>query len=132
LARIQFADFWPQLMGLVPAYSRDGVNGTSILLEKNPTIFSEFKTKTLLAQLTRTFLMEPRVVQAAKSEIASYYESQGKKLPSRPTINKYYNMDSIPENPNQNLIKDKVFDHEPFRSAITEILRKKQPEESMH
>jgi hypothetical protein len=68
----------------------------------------------------------------SKSEIASYYESQGKKLPSRPTINKYYNMDSRPENPNQNLIKDKVFDHEPFRSAITEILRKKQPEESMH
>ena len=63
MARIQFADFWPQLMGLVPAYSRDGVNGTSILLEKNPTIFSEFKTKTLLAQLTRTFLMEPRMVQ---------------------------------------------------------------------
>jgi hypothetical protein len=69
LARIQFADFWPQLMGLVPAYSRDGINGTSILLEKNPTIFSEFKTKTLLAQLTRTFLMEPRVVQAAFSNV---------------------------------------------------------------
>lgn len=69
MARIQFADFWPQLMGLVPAYSRDGVNGTSILLEKNPTIFSEFKTKTLLAQLTRTFLMEPRVVQAAFSNV---------------------------------------------------------------
>ncbi len=69
MARIQFADFWPQLMGLVPAYSRDGVNGTSILLENNPTIFSEFKTKTLLAQLTRTFLMEPRVVQAAFSNV---------------------------------------------------------------
>jgi cyanate lyase len=68
----------------------------------------------------------------SKSEIIAYYESQGKKPPSRPTINKYYNMDSVPENPNQNLIKDKVFDHEPFRSAITEILRKKQPEESMH
>ncbi|MDD2555541.1 MAG: hypothetical protein PHX16_01440 [Syntrophaceticus sp.] len=54
----------------------------------------------------------------SKSEIVTYYESQGKKPPSRPTINKYYNMDSVPENPNQNLIKDKVFDHEPFRSAI--------------
>lgn len=57
------------------------------------------------------------------NEIVSHYEEQGKKAPSLPTIRKYYNMDAVPEVPNQNLIKDKVFDHEPFRSAIIEIVR---------
>jgi hypothetical protein len=32
-------------------------------------------------------------------------------------------MDAVPEVPNQNLIKDKAFDHEPYRSAIIEIIR---------
>lgn len=69
MARVQFADLWPQLMGLVPVYTRDGVNGTSILLEKNPTLFSKVKTKTLLARLSNTFLIDLRLAQRAFSRI---------------------------------------------------------------
>jgi len=57
------------------------------------------------------------------SEIVRYYEEQGWKPPSLPTIRKYYKMDAVPEVPNQNLIKDKNFDHEPYRSSIIEIIR---------
>lgn len=57
------------------------------------------------------------------NEIVSYFEEQGKKAPSLPTIRKYYNMDVVPDVPNQNLMKDKAFDHEPFRSAVIEIVR---------
>lgn len=57
------------------------------------------------------------------NEIVRYYEGQGQKPPSLPTIRKYYQMNAVPEAPNQNLIKDKAFDHEPYRSSIIEILR---------
>jgi hypothetical protein len=60
------------------------------------------------------------------NEILAHYQEQGKKAPARPTIRKYYKMSSLPEAANQNLVKDKVFDHEPFRSAIIEILRNNQ------
>jgi len=56
-------------------------------------------------------------------EIVRFYEDQGCKSPSLPTIRKYFNLNATPEVPNQNLVKDKAFDHEPFRSAIIEILR---------
>ena len=58
-----------------------------------------------------------------KSEIPAYYEAQGKKPPSMPTIRKYYDMDVLPEKPGINLQKDKVFDHDPFRPVIIEVLR---------
>lgn len=57
------------------------------------------------------------------SEIFDYYEAKDDKPPSLPTIRKYYGMDVIPESPNANLAKDKAFDHEPFRTAIIEIIR---------
>jgi len=57
------------------------------------------------------------------NEIVSYYEGQGQRTPSLPTIRKYYRMDTVPEAPNQNLIKDKAFDHEPYRSAIIAIIK---------
>lgn len=57
------------------------------------------------------------------NEIVSYYEKQGKRAPTLPTIRKYYKMPKLPDVTNQNLMKDKVFDHEPFRSVIIEILR---------
>lgn len=58
-----------------------------------------------------------------KSEIKDYYIAQGRKPPSVPTIRKYYDMDVLPDKPGANLQKDKVFDHEPFRTVITEVLR---------
>ena len=57
-----------------------------------------------------------------KSEILDYYEQQGVKPPSRPTISKYYDMDVVPDNPGAKLSKDKVFDVSPFREAIIAIL----------
>ena len=45
-----------------------------------------------------------------KSEILDYYEQQGVKPPSRPTISKYYDMDVVPDNPGAKLSKEKVFD----------------------
>jgi hypothetical protein len=58
-----------------------------------------------------------------KSEIPAYYIAQGRKPPSAPTIRKYYDMDVLPDKPGINLQKDKVFDHEPFRPVIIEVLR---------
>lgn len=57
------------------------------------------------------------------NEILQHYEEQGRKPPSLPTIRKYYNLDAVPAEPGQNLMKEKAFDHEPFRTAIIEILR---------
>ncbi len=53
-----------------------------------------------------------------QAEIIAYYNDQGIKPPSRPTIAKYFNMDVVPENPGEKLAKDKAFDVEPFRSTI--------------
>lgn len=57
------------------------------------------------------------------TEIVRFYESQGGKVPSLPTIRKYYNMEVVPKNPGINLAKDKAYDQEPFRSSIIEIAR---------
>lgn len=38
-----------------------------------------------------------------KSEIIAYYTSQGLKPPSRPALQKYYDMDVLPENPGEKL-----------------------------
>ena len=58
----------------------------------------------------------------SKTEIIRHYECQGEKPPTRPTLNKYYNMDVMPENPGEKLAKAKAFDVEPFKSAIIAIL----------
>jgi hypothetical protein len=58
----------------------------------------------------------------SKTEIIRHYENQGEKPPTRPTLNKYYNMDFVPENPGARLAKPKAFEQEPFRKAIITIL----------
>jgi transposase len=60
------------------------------------------------------------------NEIIEHYKGKTGKAPSRPTIRKYYNMDVIPENPGENLSKDKVFDAEPWKSYIITILKNNQ------
>jgi len=55
-------------------------------------------------------------------EIREYYEGKPGKPPSIPTIRKYYAMDVAPDDPGVNLVKDKVFDVEPWKSAIIKIL----------
>ncbi len=59
----------------------------------------------------------------AEQEIAEQLAKAGEKVPSQPTIRKYYRMDVLPEDPGTNLAKDKAFDAEPFRSTIIEVLR---------
>jgi hypothetical protein len=58
----------------------------------------------------------------SKNEIIKQYESRGEKPPSIPTLNKYYAMDAVPEDPGAKLEKAKAFDHEPFRKTIIAIL----------
>ena len=58
----------------------------------------------------------------SKNEIIRHFESRGEKPPTKPTLNKYYAMDVVPDKPNAKLAKDKAFDHEPLRSVIITIL----------
>jgi len=57
------------------------------------------------------------------NEIVEYYDAKPGKAPSRPSIRKYYGMDGMPDDPGANLAKDKVFDEEPWKSAIIAILK---------
>ena len=71
--------------------------------------------------LTKTAMQEIQDLKLqgyTQAGIVSYYESQGRKPPSRPTIAKYYAMDVLPENPGEKLAKDKAFGNEPFHSLI--------------
>jgi hypothetical protein len=56
------------------------------------------------------------------NEIAGHFARKGGKTPSLPTIRKYYAMDTAPDAPGAKLEKDKVFDAEPWKSAIIAIL----------
>lgn len=56
------------------------------------------------------------------SEIVRHFKTRDGKSPSLPTIRKYYNMDSIPDVPNEKLQKEKAFDIDPFRGAIIKII----------
>lgn len=76
----------------------------------------------MLTKTTMQEIQDLKLQGLTKAEIASYYVNQGKKPPSRPTIAKYYDMDVVPENPGEKLVKDKAFDKEPFKSAILRIL----------
>ena len=55
-------------------------------------------------------------------EIQEHYVGKTGKPPTLPTIRKYYAMDVAPDDPGENLTKDKVFDDEPWKSAIIKIL----------
>ena len=59
-----------------------------------------------------------------KADIIRYYEAQGRKPPSRPTLSKYYDMDVIPDDPGAKLAKPKTFDVEPFRARSSGSLRR--------
>jgi len=58
----------------------------------------------------------------SKSEIIKYFVEQGEKPPTRPTLDKYYNMDAVPDTPGAKLAKAKAFDQEPFKGAVIKIL----------
>ncbi len=76
----------------------------------------------MLAKTQMQEIQDLKLQGYTKAGIIRYYEAQGVKPPSRPTINKYYDMDALPVNPRSKLEKDKTFDVEPFRSAIIMIL----------
>jgi len=56
-------------------------------------------------------------------EVIEHFENNGKKAPSKPTLRKYFQMNAVPEDPYASYAKDKVFDQEPFRAVIIEILK---------
>ena len=56
------------------------------------------------------------------AQIIHYYLEKGQKPPTPPMIRKYYRMDVLPDNPEKNLQKDKVFDQESFHSMIIKVL----------
>lgn len=57
------------------------------------------------------------------NEIFDYLGSRGSKPPTKRTILKYYNMDSVPDNPGAALEKEKAFDREPFKDAILKVMK---------
>ncbi|MCD8208892.1 MAG: hypothetical protein LUD72_13220 [Bacteroidales bacterium] len=62
----------------------------------------------------------------SKQDVVKYYEDKrkkGQKVPSLPTINKYYDMEVLPEDPTANYAKHMAFDKEPFRGKIISILQ---------
>lgn len=69
MEEVDFSKAWPQLLGLVPVYARDGTNGTEILLENSCTIFCARKTATVLKQLARTFLIDLKIARQTYARI---------------------------------------------------------------
>ena len=76
----------------------------------------------MLAKAKMQEIQDLKLQGYTKSDIIRYYEAQGIKPPSRPTLSKYYDMDVIPDNPGATLSKPKTFDAEPFRSTIIKII----------
>ena len=76
----------------------------------------------MLAKTTMQEIQDLKLQGYTKAGIKAYYEEKGLKPPSRPTIDKYYSMDVLPDNPGEKLAKNKSFDVEPFKSAIIQIL----------
>jgi len=77
----------------------------------------------MLKKTTMQEIFDMKMKGYSVNEVIEYYEAKPGKPPSRPTIRKYYNMDAIPDDPGVNLVKDKVFDVEPWKSAIITILK---------
>jgi hypothetical protein len=65
--------------------------------------------------------MPPRSFQPLSRKRRVLTRRSGK-APSLPTVRKYYNMDGIPDDFGAALKKDKAFDKEPFKGAISDIL----------
>jgi len=76
----------------------------------------------MLAKQQMQEIQNLKLLGYTKADILAYYTSQGMKPPSRPTLQKYYDMDVVPDNPGEKLAKDKAFDVSPFREAIISIL----------
>ena len=72
----------------------------------------------MLAKVKMQEIQDLKLQGYTKADIIACYEARGEKAPSRPTINKYYDMDVIPDDPGEKLSKEKSFDVEPFKSAI--------------
>lgn len=76
----------------------------------------------MLSKTMMQKIQELKLQGFPECEIPGQLAKLGLKVPSMPTIRKYYQMDVIPEDPGKHLVKDKAFDAEPFRSTIIEVL----------
>ena len=77
--------------------------------------------------LTKTKMQEIQDLKLqgyTKADIIRYYEAQGRKPPSRPTISKYYDMDVIPDDPGTNLANQKHLTRSLSAARLSESLRR--------
>jgi len=81
---IDFRKIWPDLLCLVPVYARDGTNGTEIRLENRGSLFSPFKTKTLVRQLARVFTLDLKAAHERYGELSG--RRYAVPLPLRPGL----------------------------------------------
>ena len=84
--------------------------------------------------LTKTKMQEIQDLKLqgyTKADIIRYYEAQGHKPPSRPTISKYYDMDVLPDDPGAKLAKPKTFDESLFAARLSVSLRRTAEEVSV-
>ncbi|MCD8204591.1 MAG: DDE-type integrase/transposase/recombinase [Coprobacillus sp.] len=76
--------------------------------------------------LTHTVMREIQSLRQqgySKSDVIHYFEANNRKAPSGPTLDKYYNMPDVPDNPTKNYAKQMAFDVFPFREEIISILQ---------
>jgi len=76
----------------------------------------------MLGRITVQEIIDMKLKGYSINEIIEYYDNKPGKAPTRPTIRKYYNMDSVPEDLGANLSKEKAFDIEPWKSYIITVL----------
>lgn len=76
----------------------------------------------MLAKINMQEIQDLKLQEYTKAKIIAYYKAHSQKAPSKPTINKYYDMNVIPDDPSEKLTKEKSFDVRPFKSAIITIL----------
>lgn len=81
MENINFEQIWPGLLCLLPVYTREG-NGTEILLEHREPLYSRYKTKTLVRQLARYFMVDMKEAQRKYAAICG--RSYAVPLPLRP------------------------------------------------
>lgn len=66
---VDFREIWTQLLCLVPVYAADGTNGTEIRLSGSKTIYSRFRTRTVVSRLARLFMVDLEASRRHYAEI---------------------------------------------------------------
>ena len=84
--------------------------------------------------LTKTQMQEIQDLKLqgyTKADIIRYYEAQGRKPPSRPTISKYYDMDVLPDDPGAKFANQKPLTQSLSAARLSVFLRRTAEEVSV-